>query len=52
MSVEIGNGEVCPLRRGNAGVGFSNVVDDGGAEEDEVSNLVKICKFFYDARSQ
>lgn len=42
MSVELANGETRPLRRGNAGVKFNSVVDDGGAEDDEVSNLIKM----------
>lgn len=41
MSVELSNGETCPLRRGRVDVEFNNVVDDGGAEDDEVSNLIK-----------
>ena len=41
MSVELLNGEPCPLRRGRVDVEFNNVVDDGGAEDDEVSNLMK-----------
>lgn len=46
MRVELANGETCPLRRGNAGAEFNNVVDDGGAEDDEVSNLIKTAANF------
>lgn len=46
MRVELANGETCPLRRGSADVDFNNVVDDGGAEDDEVSNLIKTAANF------
>ena len=42
MSVEVANGEVCPLSRGNDGIELCNVVDGGGAADGEVSNLTKI----------
>jgi hypothetical protein len=46
VRVELPNGEPCPLRRGNVDVDFNNVVDDGGAEDDEVSYLIqKAAKF-------
>jgi hypothetical protein len=42
VSVDAAKGEVCPLRRGKPGVDFNNVVDDGGAGDDEVSNMINM----------
>lgn len=39
MRTEFANGDPCPLEIGNVGVGFSNVIVDGGAKDDDVSTV-------------
>ena len=41
VSVGVSNGVACPLERGIEGVEFNKVIVDGGAEDDDISNLIQ-----------